>query len=351
MQDSIVIVGSGVIGLDVALILAEKGYGHRTTIVATHLPGDTSINYTSPWAGANFSAISGSDANALIWDKTGYKRLMKLADTHGSVAAISKAQSLEFWDEKPAEQKLKSLAGYLEDFTVLPSHKLLPGVKYGISFTTVTMNAPKHIQYLKHQLEAHGVRFLRRDLDHLDSAFLSKRTKIIFNCTGNGARNLPGVEDERCFPVRGQILLVRAPQINQNIMRHGKDYETYIIPRPFSNGNVVLGGFMQKGNDTGDTFAHEADSIWTRTTTLEPSLDVSQTEILASFAGLRPGRLGGARIEKEAWSDGRLVVHNYGAGGTGYQAGLGMATEAVELALPFLENSIDGLNGFEQGKL
>ncbi|EUC29224.1 hypothetical protein COCCADRAFT_107125 [Bipolaris zeicola 26-R-13] len=351
MQDSIVIVGSGVIGLDVALILAEKGYGHHTTIVAQHLPGDTSVNYTSPWAGANFSAISGSDANALTWDKAGYKRLMKLADTHGSIAAISKTQSLEFWDEKPAEQKLQSLAGYLEDFTVLPSHKLLPGVKYGVSFTTVTINAPKHIQYLKHQLEEQGVKFLRRELEHLDSAFLGKHTKVVFNCTGNGARHLPGVGDEKCFPVRGQILLARAPQIKQNIMRHGKDYETYIIPRPNSRGNVILGGFMQKRNGTGDTFAHEADSIWKRTTTLEPSLDVPETEILASFAGLRPGRLGGARIEKEARSDGRIVVHNYGAGGTGYQAGLGMAMEAVELALPSLGDSVGSLNGLEKAKL
>lgn len=31
------------------------------------------------------------------------------------------------------------------------------------------------------------------------------------------------------------------------MMRHGKDYETYVIPRPGSNGNVILGGYMQKG--------------------------------------------------------------------------------------------------------
>lgn len=46
---------------------------------------------------------------------------MKLADTHGSAAAISKTQSLEFWDEKPAEQKLKSLAGYLQDVSIFPN--------------------------------------------------------------------------------------------------------------------------------------------------------------------------------------------------------------------------------------
>lgn len=40
---------AGVIGLNVALVLAEKGHGQHTTIIAEHLPGDTSINYTSPW--------------------------------------------------------------------------------------------------------------------------------------------------------------------------------------------------------------------------------------------------------------------------------------------------------------
>ncbi|KAI2486119.1 D-amino acid oxidase [Pyrenophora tritici-repentis] len=338
MQDSIVIVGAGVIGLDVALILAENGYSRHTTIVAQHLPGDTSVDYTSPWAGANFSAISGSDKNALIWDKAGYKRLMKLAATNSPATAIKKTQSFEYWDKKPAEEKLESLADYLEDFTVIPSDKLIPGVEYGISFTSVSINAPQHIRYLKSQLEEQGVKFLQRKLEHLDSAFLSEHTKVVFNCIGNGARHLPGVQDQKCFPVRGQILLARAPQIGQNIMRHGKDYETYIIPRPHSKGNVVLGGYMQKNNGTGDTFAHESESIWKRTTGLVPALDIPETEILAAFAGLRPGRLGGARIEKEARSDGRIVVHNYGAGGTGYQAGLGMAMEAVGLALPYLKD-------------
>jgi D-amino-acid oxidase len=112
----------------------------------------------------------------------------------------------------------------------------------------VTINAPRHIQYLRSRLESLGVQFFRRKIAHLDHAFLSERTKAVFNCVGNAARHLPGVEDPNCFPVRGQILLARAPQMDTNIMRHGKDYETYIIPRPYSNGNVILGGFMQRNN-------------------------------------------------------------------------------------------------------
>lgn len=44
------------IGLDVALILAENGYGHLTTVVAQHMPGDTSIDYTSPWYVADLAS-------------------------------------------------------------------------------------------------------------------------------------------------------------------------------------------------------------------------------------------------------------------------------------------------------
>lgn len=112
------------------------------------------------------------------------------------------------------------------------------------------MNAPQHLQYLYRKLrDQHGVQFVRQKLPSIQSAFLSPATKVVFNCTGNAARNLPGVEDSACYPTRGQVILTKAPNVSKNIMRHGKDYETYIIPRPGSNGNVILGGYMQKGNE------------------------------------------------------------------------------------------------------
>jgi D-amino-acid oxidase len=95
--------------------------------------------------------------------------------------------------------------------------------------------------------EHHGVQFVRKKLTNIKAAFADPATKVVFNCIGNGARNLEGVQDSKCYSTRGQILLTRAPQIAKNVMRHGKDYETYIIPRPQSNGNVILGGYMQKG--------------------------------------------------------------------------------------------------------
>ena len=43
---------------------------------------------------------------------------MNLAATVGAAAAIKKTQSFEYWDEKPAENKLESPADYLEDVSV-----------------------------------------------------------------------------------------------------------------------------------------------------------------------------------------------------------------------------------------
>ncbi|KAJ5774395.1 hypothetical protein N7457_009291 [Penicillium paradoxum] len=335
-NESIVVIGAGVIGLNVALVLAEKGYAQYTTVIAEHLPGDTSVNYTSPWAGANFSAISASDPNALRWDKLGYTYLLDLAARDGKNAFVKETSSTEYWDELPPRSKIESMAEYLKNFKEIPTQDLPAGVEFGIEFTTVTINAPMHIRYLYQKLtQEYGVRVVRKKISHVSAGYLSKDTKMVFNCIGNAARELKGVQDSKCFPTRGQILLVKASHVQQNIMRHGKDYETYVIPRPYSNGNVVLGGYMQKNVSTPDTFGEETESILSRTKALLPALDSNETEVLGAFAGLRPSREGGARVAKESvqvGAEGRrgILVHNYGAGGTGFQAGYGMAAEAVD---------------------
>jgi D-amino-acid oxidase len=129
----------------------------------------------------------------------------------------------------------------------LPAKDLPEGVKFGCAFTTLTINAPEHCKYLYKRLkDEYGVCFVRQKLPHIQAAYASPATKVVFNCTGLAAKAIEGVQDNKCYPTRGQVLLARAPQVKTNIMRHGRDYVTYVIPRPVSNGNVVLGGYMQK---------------------------------------------------------------------------------------------------------
>lgn len=50
---NIFIFRAGVSGLTTALLLS-KNPAYKVTIVAKHMPGDYDIEYTSPWAGANY---------------------------------------------------------------------------------------------------------------------------------------------------------------------------------------------------------------------------------------------------------------------------------------------------------
>ncbi|KAL6857408.1 D-aspartate oxidase [Amphichorda felina] len=342
-RDTIVIVGAGIIGLDVALVLAKRGLGSQITIVAEHWPGDTATNYCSPWAGCNFSAISGTDKNALRWDRLGYAHLTKLATECSEESYVKRTPSTEYWDDQVPHDKIKNMSEYLEDFKIIPANELPAGTKFGISFTALTINAPKHTEFLYAQLRDHyGVRCIRQKLPSIDVGYLSPSTKIVFNCTGIASKTLSGVEDPKVFPTRGQVVLVRAPKVTNISMRHGKDYETYIIPRPNSNGNVVLGGYVQKDVGDGSTYAHESKSILSRTIELNPNLKNNDYEVLATFAGLRPSRVGGARVERDALTVNgttKILVHNYGAGGTGYQSGYGMAVDAVKT----VERELDAL--------
>lgn len=177
-------------------------------------------------------------------------------------------------------------------------------------------------------------------MDHISKAF-GKETRVVFNCTGLGAKELGGVNDSKVYPTRGQVLVIKAPHITENFMRWGDDFATYVIKRPSSHDQLILGGFMQKDDWTADTFRLQNLDILKRTTELYPKIlrdnpggsRIEDLEVLRSVAGLRPSRHGGVRIEKQEMGQGRKLIHNYGASGYGYQAGFGMAKKAIQLAL------------------
>ncbi|AOW06940.1 hypothetical protein B0I72DRAFT_142016 [Yarrowia lipolytica] len=325
-DEKIAILGAGITGLYIAYILTEKGYSN-IHMTAQYLPGDTSIDYTSPWAGGNFCAISGSDPATLVYDKETYLGLAPIFDTWGAAKGFERLPITEFWDFEPPKQKIESLKTYLKDFQILPSSELPEGAKFGVRYLTYNFNCPVVLVSFKKYLESKGVTFERKTVQNLSDAFGD--AKVLFNATGLGARTLGEVEDKRCFPTRGQVVVVRVPSVKENRVRWGTDYATYIIPRPGSGGHVVCGGFLQKDRYTASTFGEEAEDIIRRTTQLMPEL--KGAEIVRDAAGLRPSREGGVRIERQVDLQGRTIIHDYGAGGAGYQSGYGMAKHAISL--------------------
>lgn len=351
---SATIVGGGIVGLYTAYCLVELGQvpASQICIVAKYLPGDQSASgYTSPWAGGNWSCISPSDENTLFYDRYTYENLGKLQKTllkhfegHDEEwLGLARRPTRELWDYMPAERKIASLASYLEDYRVLSQAELdqfRPSAPaFGISFKTWNFNCPVFLCNLAEFLRSRGIKFVRAELTHLAqaTAYVNgelKGNRMIFNCTGLGSHDLGGVKDHKVYPARGQVVVARVPHVNENCLRWGRDYATYVIPRPGSLKELVLGGFLQVDNwNAEDTSLAETEDILQRTTTLLPKIgDKNDLQILRVAAGLRPSRYGGPRLERE-YQDGLVIVHNYGASGYGYQGGLGMGYRAMKLAL------------------
>lgn len=336
-MSEVVVVGCGIIGLYTTYCLInDAGVSpKKITVVAKYMPGDQSIMYTSPWAGGNFSCITPNDPETLAFDKYTYTHLAEIQKKLGGpTCGLDNKPSTELWDNYPGDEKINSLRSYLKDFKVVPKSELPKGVEFGIQMTTWDFNCPFFLSNFKKYLEKIGVNFVRKELTHISQAY-KPDTKAVFNCTGIGAASLKGVEDTKVYPTRGQVVVIKAPHIQQNKLRWGSDYATYIIPRPYSNNELVLGGFIQKGNWTADTFELETEDIIKRTTELLPEILDRPLEIVRVAAGLRPSRHGGVRIELENVEDGKVLIHNYGASGYGYQAGFGMSHKAVSLYLKY----------------
>lgn len=147
-----------------------------------------------------------------------------------------------------------------------------------------------------------------------------------------------GVRDDKMYPVRGQIVVVRndpGPMMTSSGTDDADDELFYVMTRA-AGGGTVLGGSYQK--DAWDPLPDPnlATRIMKRAIEAHPGLvrkgeGIEALDIVRHGVGLRPFREGGARIETEK-IDGIPVVHNYGHGGSGYQSSFACANLAVKLA-------------------
>lgn len=143
--------------------------------------------------------------------------------------------------------------------------------------------------------------------------------------------------DTTVVPARGQIVLVRntsSKMLDISGTDDGDGEACYIMTRA-AGGGTVLGGSYQKGNWESQPDPNLAVRIMRRAVAVCPELvggegGIEKLDVIRHGVGLRPVREGGTRVEKERIG-GVWVVHNYGAGGAGYQSSYGCAQAAVKL--------------------
>lgn len=122
-EPTFIILGAGVIGLTTALELSTRHPSSQILILATHLPGDRHINYTSPWAGANW--LSGATDNGRLesWDEITYRKFEELAD--GTKEAGVKRMNIQAFYDSEIEK-----AGILSQGTGKVWYEGLTGLRW-----------------------------------------------------------------------------------------------------------------------------------------------------------------------------------------------------------------------------
>ena len=115
------------------------------------------------------------------------------------------------------------------------------------AYETPVTDPTRHMPFLRDQIIAMGGRFLRQRVGSLQELYeMFPDSSIFINASGVGSQTLADVQDDRCFPERGQNVFLRTDQCHTLYFRNGSEY-TYVIPRPLSHG-VVLGGVKQQDN-------------------------------------------------------------------------------------------------------
>jgi D-amino-acid oxidase len=113
------------------------------------------------------------------------------------------------------------------------------------SYETLVTDPTRHMPYLGRQVTSLGGRFVRKRVESLQELYeLFPESRVFINASGLGSKTLTDVQDDQCFPERGQNVFLATDQCNTLYFRNGKEY-TYVIPRPLSKG-VVLGGVKQQ---------------------------------------------------------------------------------------------------------
>lgn len=224
---------------------------------------------------------------------------------------------------------------------MLPKSELGDGVDSASVFTSVCINTAIYLPWLVSQCLKNGVIFKRAVFKHISEAthqgiHPSHTVDVVVNCTGLMASKLGGVEDQTVVPARGQIVVVRndaGKMMDISGTDDGDEEACYVMTRA-AGGGTILGGSYQLGNWESQVDPSMAVRIMKRAVKLCPALtagkDIDHLDIVRHGVGLRPVRLGGTRIEKERIG-GVWVVHNYGAGGAGYQSSYGCSQAAVAL--------------------
>ncbi|MFD9194074.1 NAD(P)/FAD-dependent oxidoreductase [Streptomyces phaeochromogenes] len=309
----VIVVGSGVIGLTTAVVLAESG---RRVRVWTRDPAEGTT-----------SAVAGA-----LWWPYSVEPL--------ELARAWALESLSVYEElaaRPDETGVRMVEGVMGESRLdeqgpwaaarLPGLRASTPEEYagaGLWARLPLIDMPVQLRWLRERFLRAGGTVEVRDVTDLAEA--EAEAPVVVNCTGLGAREL--VADPAVRPVRGQLVIVENPGVRNWLVSTDAvaGTTTYLFPQP---DRLVLGGTTEEDEWSLTPDPAVAAQIVERCARLRPA--VAGARVLGHRVGLRPSRPV-VRLEREVRGGGGVLVHNYGHGGAGVTVAWGCARVAAGLA-------------------
>jgi D-amino-acid oxidase len=327
MRNSIAIIGAGVSGLTCGIVFAEKGY--RAKIFAH----ETGQQTTSAVAAAIWYPYDAEPADqVIVWSLQSYDVFRELSrDSRSGVSMIelrnySRTGEIEIppWAHSLGARSLgmtSEVAGHHEVAREKSPTMNSAVFSSGFVITVPLIDTTIYLDYLARRFRRAGgtlhsnIHF--NQLEDLDAEF-----DLIINCAGIGARTL--VPDSELEPHRGQVAIVPRFELKHAVVCDDEPL-TYAIPRA---NDCVFGGTNDVSED------RTPDSEITSRIVAECCrvLAIPSPRLLATRVGLRPFRQSGVRVEATHLHDGRIVIHNYGHGGSGFTLSWGCARQVMMIA-------------------
>ncbi|XP_063609544.1 D-amino-acid oxidase-like [Penaeus indicus] len=320
----VTVVGGGVNAIGSALALLQRAPECQVTVISKdfspNTTGDGAAGFWGPYLNPNTPEENILRWSQETWDlflgwvKAGQQKGVSLV----SGACVGRSElPLEFWHKIPI--------GY-RTLTQEECTSYGPDYCSGYSFTSIIAEPSHFLPRLMNELRDRGVVFKQQRLTSLEEA--AAHADLVLNCTGLGAYDL--VPDHNVYPCRGQVMRVKAPWQTTFLCDDSDENIAYILPNCES---VVLGGTNQNDDWRQEIDPKDSEAIWNNCTHLVPSL--KKADIIREWAGLRPCRRKGVRLEADEVKIGSRnipVVHNYGHGGCGVTMFWGCSTEAASIA-------------------
>jgi len=248
-------------------------------------------------------------------------------------AGILVLNAVEYFEQikKPEEEPVWTKI--CTDFKRLNKSDLHSNYVDGWSIKTITIQTDLCLNLMIDKFKNKGGIIIQRSVEHMSECF--KEFNIVINCTGLGSRDL--FNDRRVIPCRGQVLRIKPNGHKFTIFdEEGVNQMAYIIPRV---DDIIIGGCAEYHEYNTAINEVQSQDILRRVSAVAPNF--KEVTILETKVGLRPYR-DEIRVEAETPYNGlRLLIHNYGHGGSGWTVCWGCADEVISLLEEYERKKVD----------